>query len=87
MFKKLWDHPHLWCKPDYLVLLAHMVYETENPSLIQTFLTSEKTKILFQSISLAERQKFIIFTTDSLEDMFDETKSSEGGPNSIYALY
>ena len=30
MFKLLWNIPSVWCQPAHAVLLANLVYETEN---------------------------------------------------------
>lgn len=67
MFSELWNSPQLWTKQVYLVLLGNFVFETQTPSLIRAFLVSSKTKKLFNSISLCEKQKFIQFTIKSLE--------------------
>ena len=55
MLNILWNYPNFYSKPHYLVLLSNMVYETENPAIIKTFLLSQKTKDLFNHISLAEK--------------------------------
>lgn len=62
MFKLLWNIPTVWCQPEHAVLLANLVYETENPALIQAFLTADKTRTLFNAVSWAEKQTFIQFT-------------------------
>ena len=55
MFTYLWDHPMLWNKPIYLINLSSIVFETQNPSIISVFLTSDKCKRIFNAISLAEK--------------------------------
>lgn len=67
MFQIVWEHSMLWNKPVYLVLLSNVVYESENTQIINVFLKSAKTKSLFNSISQAERRKFVSFTQYSLE--------------------
>jgi hypothetical protein len=42
-----------------MILLGNYVFESETPELIRAFLTSEKTKSLYNSISLCEKQKFV----------------------------
>lgn len=59
MFSHLWNLPMLWNKDIYLIILGNFVFETENINLIKAFLLAEKTKRLFNFISLAEKQKFI----------------------------
>lgn len=67
MFKELWNHQMLWNAHIYLILLANFVFETQSPDFIRSFLLSTKTKNLFNSISLCEKQKFLQFTIKSLE--------------------
>lgn len=76
MFSLLWNHPMLWNKHKYLILLSNIVYDTQNPLLIQTFLTSNKTRNIYNSVSLAEKQKFVEFTIFSLEKYFMDDTSS-----------
>ena len=67
IFNLLWNQTMLWNKQIYLILLGNYVFETESPGLIRAFLTSDKTKSLYNSISLCEKQKFVQFTIKSLE--------------------
>lgn len=60
----------LWNKHRYLILLSSIVYDTQNPLLIKTFLTSSKTMSLFDTMSLTEKEKFVEFSTNSLEKYF-----------------
>lgn len=79
MFSLLWDHPLLWNKQIYLILLGNFVFETQTPALIRAFLLSSKTQTLFNSISLCEKQKFIQFTIKSLEQQIVEEEDSQFG--------
>ena len=40
--------------------------------MIRAFLLSEKTRDLFEAVSLAEKQKFLQFTIKSLEELITE---------------
>lgn len=51
----LWNHPMLWNKHIYLIIFGNFVFETGNPTHIRNFLLSNKTKMLFNSISLCEK--------------------------------
>ena len=55
IFEELWNNQLLWNNHIYLILLANFVYETENPSFIRAFVLSQKTKRLFNSVSLCEK--------------------------------
>lgn len=79
MFELLWNHPMLWNKHKYMILLSNIVYDTQNPILIRTFLTAEKTRNIYNSISMVEKQKFVEFTIFSLEKYFMDDTSSQGG--------
>ena len=79
MFSLLWDHPCLWNKQIYLILLGNFVFETQTPALIRAFLLSSKTKLLYNSISLCEKQKFVQFTIKSLEQQIVEDEDSQFG--------
>ena len=60
------------------------MFETENPALIRAFLTSEKTKSLYNSISLCEKQKFVQFTIKSLEQQIvgdNDSQQDLGDPS------
>lgn len=57
----------LWTKPIYLILLSNYIYESENTEIIKAFVTSQKTKSLFNYISLEEKKRFIQYTITSLE--------------------
>ena len=59
MLSLLWNHTMLWNKHIYLIILGNFVFETNTPDFIRRFLLSEKTKKLFNSISLCEKQKFL----------------------------
>jgi hypothetical protein len=67
MFELLWNQKLLWNAHIYLILLGNFVFETQSPDFIRSFLISQKTKNLFNSISLSEKQKFLQFTIRSLE--------------------
>ena len=64
-----------------MVLLGNFVFETQTPSLIRAFLTSSKTKKIFNSISLSEKQKFIQFTIKSLEQQIVGDTDSQQNMN------
>ena len=63
------------------MLLGNFVFETQTPSLIRAFLTSSKTKKIFNSISLSEKQKFIQFTIKSLEQQIVGDTDSQQNMN------
>lgn len=78
MFSLLWNQQFLWCKAVYLIILGNFVFETCNPSLIRAFLLANKTKNLFNYISLSEKQKFVDFIIKSLEhQIMDETSEPD----------
>lgn len=47
--------------------------------MIRVFLTSKKTRNIYDSMSLAEKHKFVQFTIHSLEKYFMDDTSSQGG--------
>ena len=67
MFDILWNDNRLWNKHIVLILAGSYVLESDNTALIQSFITSAKTKTLFNTISLAEKQKYIQFMLYSLQ--------------------
>ena len=50
--------------------------ESENPAFIRVFIQSEKTVALFNSIALAEKQKYIQFLVLSMEPHIDGGQSN-----------
>jgi hypothetical protein len=86
MLSLLWNHIMLWNKHIYLIILGNFVFETNTPDFIRRFLLADKTKKLFNSISLCEKQKFLQFTIKSLENqIIDDNESQQdialGGSN------
>lgn len=67
----------LWNKQIYLIILGNFIFETNNPTHIRAFLLSKKTKSLFNTISLCEKQKFLQFTIKSLENQIMEDDESQ----------
>lgn len=59
MFEILWNDSRLWNKHIVLILAGSYVLESDNTAIIKAFITSSKTKTLFNTISLAEKQKYI----------------------------
>lgn len=51
MFSFIWNHEMLWNKHKYLILLSSIIYDTQNPFMIKTFITATKTINLFSSMS------------------------------------
>ena len=74
-FELIWNEKRLWNKHIYLILVWWYVLESENESIIKSFIGSEKTKTLFNMISLSEKQKFIQYILYSLQaQKFDDSK-------------
>ena len=67
----------LWNKHKYLILLSSIVYDTQDPILIKTFLASSKTLHLFNSMSRIEREKFVEFSTTSMEKYFMDNNEDQ----------
>ena len=78
MLSSLWNQRDLWHRPVYLILLSNFVFETENPAMIRAFLTAEKTKLLFNSVSLAEKRHFLQFVIENLGDLIVNDTESAG---------
>lgn len=87
MFSLLWNHTYLWNNHRYLILLSNYVYDTQDAAMIQVFLESPKTKQLFNSMSLVEKEKFVQFTVDSLEKYFMDDDDENGSFNQGRGYY
>ena len=76
-FELLWNDRRLWSQHIHLILVCNFILETDDLPLTRAFLTSEKTKCLFNAMSLAEKQKFISFIVYCFKSKFDgESKAA-----------
>lgn len=77
MFEILWNNQRLWNKHIYLILVSSFVLEADSIPLLRSFLTSEKTKILFNAISLSEKQKYMQFMIYSFQQNWNQDEEED----------